>query len=114
MSIEIDDELFSGLTYTLDKDEIRYVKVNGVISNCLASIKIVDSGSQVTIQTALESQEYILSHDHADVLWKDLTSNPITSDVQSQAFVAPSIIYIKNTTATSSHRVRVSFRANRA
>ena len=96
----ITTELIQDLTFTLAKDEYKYIKINGNITTCIMSVSLLDAGALVTIAATVESDEYFLTVPaHEDITWELFKLNgieldPINVDIESVVFTAPSMLYV--------------------
>jgi len=119
MANTIDYELVNELTIESEtQNEEILISCSGIGSSCIASIKIVGAGATATFQTSIDSKAWFVEQSAvSDALWEDIKVagsyvTSITSDIKSVVFTCPSLIKIKNTSA-SDLKVRFSFRLNR-
>lgn len=113
----IDYELISDLTFSLAPDELVYIAISGVTSNCLMSVKI-DAGAKYVVQSSLDSTEEFKNYaTHSDAIWEDISVDgvvypEVTFAINSLPFRSPNILYIKNTSA-GTENIKVALRGNR-
>jgi hypothetical protein len=119
MANTVDYELVNELTVELtEKDEEKIISCSGIGSLCIVSFKVVDATATATLQTAIDSKEWFVEQSAVtDALWENIKVSgsyvpSLTADILSQVFTCPSLIKIKNTSA-SDLTVRFSFRLNR-
>ena len=111
-----DYDLMSDLTFTLAFGEKVYIKVNGVISTSLLSVKI-EAGASYIVQSSLDSTEAFEGYtSHSDGIWENIvidgvSYSEVTFDISSLSFRCPNFLYINNTSV--SQAIKVSLRGNR-
>jgi hypothetical protein len=118
--IDFTNELMSDLTLNLNTGETAYIKVSGICANIFWSLKIIDSGATCDINIGLESDSFFAlpSTVHSDLLLKGIMvgSTPTTgfiANVLGESQIAPTYIYIKNTSGIANKHIRFNLRGNR-
>jgi hypothetical protein len=112
-------EFISNLTLIIPSSTTYYIHMRNIPSLAVLSVKIMDSGGTLVVQSAMESRDYFenTAQSDADFLYEYPIINgssvsSITGDIASLSFNSPSFLRVQNT-SSGSQRVRLSLRGNR-